>query len=386
MNEIPNTTSRPNTMPLPAPLQAVERAIADLRRGSVVVVHGSDQALMVLAAEGVTRDGLARLRALSHNPPGLALTARRASLLALTDNPVGTVRLSLGADISAELVRQLADPASPVPATAVQPLRIARIDPATNPGAAENGAITLVKQARLLPAAIVASVPRERLRYLSSWAAAEDFLLVELEAIQNYSAAEARHLVRVAAARVPLEGAENAQIVAFRPPEGGHEHLAIVIGTPDPAAPVLTRVHSECFTGDLLGSLRCDCGDQLRGAVEAIAAAGAGVILYMAHEGRGIGLVNKLRAYALQDTGHDTIDANEQLGFDADERYYLPAAEMLRQLGFDRVRLLTNNPAKVAALTEWGIEVTERVPHSFPGNPHSRAYLSTKQERAGHIL
>ncbi|MEK9660973.1 MAG: GTP cyclohydrolase II, partial [Alphaproteobacteria bacterium] len=210
--------------------------------------------------------------------------------------------------------------------------------------------------------------------------------VVELEAVQDYRSAEARTLRQVGAARVPISGAENTRIMAFRPPDGGHEHLAIVIGTPDPAEPVLTRVHSECFTGDLLGSLRCDCGDQLRGAVEAIAAAGAGVILYMAHEGRGIGLVNKLRAYALQDDGHDTIDANVQLGFDADERFYLPAAEMLRQLGFSRVRLLTNNPEKVAALTEWGIEVTERVPHSFPSNPHNEAYLSTKQQRAGHML
>ena len=159
-----------------------------------------------------------------------------------------------------------------------------------------------------------------------------------------------------------------------------------MIGTPAPDEPVLTRVHSECFTGDLLGSLRCDCGDQLRGAVKAIAAAGSGIILYMAHEGRGIGLVNKLRAYELQDQGHDTIDANVQLGFDADERYYLPAAEMLRQLGFERVRLLTNNPAKVAALEGYGIEVTERVPHSFPSNRHNETYLSTKQQRAGHIL
>jgi GTP cyclohydrolase II len=386
MNDAPNTTSRRNALPLPAPLQAVERAISDLRRGSVVVVHGSGHALMVLAAEGVTREGLARLRALSHNPPGLALTARRASLLTLTDNPIGTVRVSLGSAISAETVRQLADPAAPVPAAVIQPLTIARIDPATDPGAAESGAITLVKLARLLPAALVAPIPRERLPYLSSWAAAQDFLLVELESIHDYIAAEARQLVRVGAARVPLAGAENAQIIAFRPPDGGHEHLAIVIGTPDPAEPVLTRVHSECFTGDLLRSLRCDCGDQLRGAVETIGAAGAGIILYMAHEGRGIGLVNKLRAYALQDAGHDTIDANIQLGFDADERYYLPAAEMLRQLGFSRVRLLTNNPAKVAALTECGIEVAERVPHSFPANPHNEAYLSAKQQRAGHIL
>ena len=145
-------------------------------------------------------------------------------------------------------------------------------------------------------------------------------------------------------------------------------------------------MHSECFTGDLLGSLRCDCGDQLRGAIEAIAKEGGGALLYLAQEGRGIGLVNKLRAYALQDQGFDTVDANEQLGFDNDERIYLPAVRMLRALGYSRVRLLTNNPAKVAALARHGIDVTERVPHVFPSNEHNQSYLQTKAKRSGHVF
>ncbi len=158
------------------------------------------------------------------------------------------------------------------------------------------------------------------------------------------------------------------------------------MGEIDPTQPVLVRLHSECFTGDLLGSLRCDCGLQLRGAIEQLAKLGSGVLLYLAQEGRGIGLVNKLRAYELQDDGFDTIDANEQLGFDADERVYLPAAEMLRQLGFGRVRLLTNNPDKVAALERYGIRVVERVPHVFPSNGHNERYLRTKATRSGHFL
>ncbi|MEK9660972.1 MAG: hypothetical protein VW644_04425, partial [Alphaproteobacteria bacterium] len=180
MTETPQTPSRSDALPLPSPLQAVERAIADLRRGCVIVLQGIGHALMVQAAEGATREGLARLRALSHTSPAMTLTARRASLLGLTDNPVGTVRVSLGDSISAETVRRLADPAAPVSAETVQPLTITRIDPATDPGVAESGAIGLVKLARLLPAALVAPVPRERLSYLSSWAAAEDFLVVDL--------------------------------------------------------------------------------------------------------------------------------------------------------------------------------------------------------------
>ena len=149
---------------------------------------------------------------------------------------------------------------------------------------------------------------------------------------------------------------------------------------------MLTRLHSECFTGDLLGSLKCDCGQQLRGAIAEIAAAGGGILLYLAQEGRGIGLVNKLRAYALQDQGFDTVEANERLGFEADERLFLPAAEMLRRLGFAKVRLMTNNPDKVAALAGFGIEVVERVAHAFPANDHNAFYLSTKARKSGHIL
>jgi len=149
---------------------------------------------------------------------------------------------------------------------------------------------------------------------------------------------------------------------------------------------VLARIHSECFTGDLLGSLRCDCGDQLRGAIAEIGKQGQGILLYLAQEGRGIGLVNKLRAYRLQDSGADTAEANRQLGFEADERIYLPAAEMLRQLGYSQVRLLTNNPAKVEGLRRCGVAVTERVPHIFPANEHNDRYLAAKVARLGHVM
>ena len=213
---------------------------------------------------------------------------------------------------------------------------------------------------------------------------------VGVDAVQSFEARAARSLQLVVRARVPLEGAETCELAAFRARDGGPEHYAILIGAKDgaglaPPGPVLTRLHSECFTGDLLGSLRCDCGDQLRGAVRTIAAAGGGVLLYLAQEGRGIGLMNKLRAYRLQDEGFDTLVANERLGFAADERLYDIAARMLTLLGYRAVRLMTNNLDKIEALKAAGIEVSERVPHSFPDNVHSRDYLKAKAE-GGHLL
>ena len=190
----------------------------------------------------------------------------------------------------------------------------------------------------------------------------------------------------VGEARVPLLDSEDARFVAFRPADGGQEHLAVMVGDPDKREPVLVRVHCACMTGDLFGSLRCDCGDQLRTALSELAADGGGVLLYLAQEGRGIGLVNKLRAYALQDSGLDTLDANVNLGFLADERSYESAAAMLRQLGITRVRLLTNNPAKLRGLAACGIEVTARVPLVVLSNPHNVHYMATKARRAGHFI
>jgi GTP cyclohydrolase II len=212
--------------------------------------------------------------------------------------------------------------------------------------------------------------------------------VVEIPAawIADYDRLVVRALKLVTRARVPLEGAERTELAAFRAGNGEAEHYAIIIGDPPTDRPVLARLHSECFTGDLLGSLRCDCGAQLRGAISAIEDAGGGVLLYLAQEGRGIGLVNKLRAYRLQDEGFDTLDANERLGFARDERLYGIAARMLALLGYKSVRLMTNNPLKVDALNAAGISVVERVPHAFPANSHNRDYLRTKAEKAGHLL
>ena len=366
-----------------AVLQAVDRAIAELRRGGLIVLwdrHG--EAGLVQAAEGTSEQGLARLRELSRGSPRLLLTAQRAAALGISGAAerlptAGIVSLELAAT-SPRVICELADPTSGRCAPSNRPEMV------YSPAGLDSAAIDLAKLARLLPAALLATI--DHATDPSVLARQHDLLEVSAREIEDYRYAVARSLEIVSEARVPLEGAENSQVYAFRPSDGGFEHLAVVIGEPAADRPVLTRLHSECFTGDLLGSLRCDCGDQLRGAIRSISEAGSGVLLYLAQEGRGIGLANKLRAYQLQDRGADTIDANQQLGFDADERVYLPAAEMLRQLGFGRVRLLTNNPEKVAALTRCGIVVEERVPHAFPSNTHNDFYLATKASRFGHLF
>ena len=193
-------------------------------------------------------------------------------------------------------------------------------------------------------------------------------------------------MAEIASARVPLAVSEAGRVRVFRPLDGAEEHYAVEIGAPDRRAPLLCRLHSACFTGDLIGSLKCDCGPQLRAALEQIGAEGAGVLLYLNQEGRGIGLANKMRAYALQDQGFDTVEANHRLGFEDDERDFRIGANMLRTMGFSRIRLITNNPAKVAMMAGCGLEVVERVPLKVGRTRFNAHYLETKAAKSGHLL
>lgn len=375
----------------PGSLLSVDRAVSELRRGRAICVNAAEGArALVMAAEGVTPETLSDVAKLAGDAPVLAITRRRAEVLSLGLDAIGgadtVLALAHSGDFDAVTIMRLCDPLQDVQPTDVTRATV-RATPQHGPEAA---AVGLTKIARMLPAAVVAPITDPDARDLDGWAARHNLMRVDAGDVFQYERTAARTLSRVSEARVPLEDAENTRILAFRPFDGGLEHLAIVIGDPanvaQGAPAPLVRLHSECFTGDLLGSLRCDCGDQLRGAIQAIAADGAGVLLYLAQEGRGIGLVNKLRAYTLQDRGLDTLDANEQLGFDADERVYMPAAEMLKDLGLKHVRLLTNNPDKVAELQAHGIDVTERVPHAFPSNKHNELYLKTKKAKGGHLF
>ncbi|HEY9078570.1 GTP cyclohydrolase II [Magnetovibrio sp.] len=378
------------TMPAtrqPASLLSVDRAVFELRRGRVVVIAAANGArALVMAAEGASPQSLTDLTNLAASLPDLSITRRRAEVLGLTDKSdadAGTVlALSLSGGLDAEAVLRLADPLTEAPTAELERTTVHDVDK----HGPHTAAVGLAKIARLLPAALVATIEDPDSKDLAGWAARRNLALVDAGDIFQYERTAARTLTRVSEARVPLEDAEHTRIIAYRPQDGGLEHLAIVIGEPQPGEPALVRIHSECFTGDLLGSLRCDCGDQLRGAIQAIGASGSGVLLYLAQEGRGIGLVNKLRAYTLQDRGLDTLDANEMLGYDADERVYLPAAQMLQDLGLNQVRLLTNNPDKVAALSGCGITVSERVAHAFPSNKHNEQYLHTKKAKGGHLF
>ena len=347
------------------------RAVTELRRGAAIVVSCETAALAVAAAETVQEARLADLRRWADVAPMLVRAAAPGDEVGAQR---GSVYALSGRDLQENQVRRLADPT-------LAPLMLTRAGQAAPDGSA--AALALAKLAYLLPALVVAPLTSSGI----GRAAADGAIVVassEVTALKDAT----RRVVRVGEARVPLRDAAHARVAVFRNPESGTEHVAVVIGAPDERDPAgaapLVRLHSECFTGDVLGSLRCDCGPQLHAALGRMQAEGAGVLLYLAQEGRGIGLLNKLRSYVLQDRGLDTFDANAALGWAPDERDYGVAAAMLSDLGVRRVRLLTNNPAKVAALAEAGIAV-QRASLLVAPNGTNDAYLATKTARFEHL-
>jgi GTP cyclohydrolase II len=353
--------------------ERLTRAKGDLRMGVPVVLCGPGGAVLVAAVEALDRDRLADLR--QFGMPVLAITARRAETLKARAYDGDLARIIPPADADLVWLRAVADPADDLRTPMKGPLQSVRDGDA----ALHRAALSLAKAAHLLPAALVVPV-----KNALALATENGLTLLLLNDIAPALAA-LPPMAEVVSARVPLIASEAGRVHIFRPDDGGDEHYAIEIGRPDRNKPVLARLHSACFTGDVLGSLKCDCGPQLRAALAQMGQEGSGVLLYLNQEGRGIGLANKMRAYSLQDQGFDTVEANHRLGFEDDERDFRIGADILRKLGFSAVRLLTNNPKKLAMMASCGLTVTERVPLHVGETAENRAYLATKAAKSGHM-
>ena len=361
-------------------LVAVERASGELRRGRVVLLETNEGALLIQALELTTTTTLHHMEQLIGCEAYIALSPERAASLNIADQGREASLIKLSRHLRGDALHSLADPHDDLAHPLMGPFYPAHVQLVKG----HKAALKLCKISRLLPAALVCDIVEAE--QISQLKQEYNILSVSEDVVLSYDHHDANSLELIVQAKVPLAGAEETMMVAFRPISGGTEHFALVVGDPKRSEAVLTRIHSECFTGDLLGSLKCDCGEQLRGAIQYMHEQGGGVILYLAQEGRGIGLLNKMRAYALQDQGFDTVDANERLGFEDDERLFDPAAQMIQLMGFKSVRLLTNNPRKVAGLEACGVTVAERVKHAFPPNMHNVNYLKVKRDRSGHML
>ncbi|HBG98416.1 MAG TPA: GTP cyclohydrolase II [Rhodobacteraceae bacterium] len=352
----------------PSPSEIVARARADLRLGLPVLLAGAGAATLAAAVETLSE---ARFAALPR-PLILALTARRAQTLKIAPYDGDLVRVAVPDEADLAWVRAVADPADDLDTPLMGPFHALRGGDA---GPARV-ALALAKQAALLPAALLTDIADG-----AGFAARHG--LTRLTLPLPLPADDAR---AIAAARLPMALAGMGRLHVFRDLAGTAEHYAVEIGTPPRRDPVLTRLHSACFTGDVLGSLKCDCGPQLHAALAAMGAEGAGLLLYLNQEGRGIGLANKMRAYALQDQGFDTVEANHRLGFEDDERDFRIGAAILAAMGFSAVRLMTNNPAKVDKMAAHGITVVERVPLKVGRSAMNADYLDTKATKSGHLL
>ena len=344
---------------------SVERALAELRAGRPVIISDGDRAGLVVSAEAISDELALALGEIAQGQAHLVLPAARLARLGVERQTPGSIALPrIDPERMAALALKVdAKADAPIGATSV----------------IDRAGLELASLALLIPAVLVLPLTTQTL-------AGEALQTVRAEAIEHYRRGSAAKLAIVSRAPVPLEGAEKTEFVVFRGGEGMRDQVAIIVGTPDLTGPVATRLHSACLTGDLFGSLKCDCGDQLRDTVKYMSENGGGVLLYLDQEGRGNGIANKIRAYALQTTGFDTYEADSVLGLGMDQRGFDFAADMLRQLGVSRITLLTNNPEKIAAMRRAGIEVTasRRIfGRETADNVH---YIATKRDRAGHLV
>jgi GTP cyclohydrolase II len=346
---------------------SVSRGLAEFHARRPVLVTAAGETLLALPVEGLDPQRLAAFVKLCEPAlPRLVITARRALALGLdTKTPMA---LQLTARHDADAILAMVADANGVGFVEARPAR-----------AAASAAIQLAKLSQGLPAVLTAELARDPFDFLPQ------MVTVEADAVARFSDEAVRSLAIASEASVPLNSGTRTRFVVFRDAVGGSS-VAIIVGKPNVADPVPVRLHSACLTGDVFGSRRCDCGDQLKLALARLEDLGGGIILYLAQEGRGLGLANKMRTYQMQDDGLDTVDANTTLGFDDDERDYGIAARILQILGCTRIALLTNNPAKLAGLSKAGIDIVRRMPLEAPINADNRRYLTAKAARAGHHL
>jgi GTP cyclohydrolase II len=344
---------------------SVERAIAEFRAGRPVLIARDDGVVLAIGAEDLTADDCERLDAVAQGSARLVLPAARLRRLGLDRKVPGSVSLPTLDRTRIEALALKVDARIDAPVACMTPLH--------------EDALELARLGLVLPAVIVIPV-------CQTVETAPCILSVQGEAVQAYRQAMAKALTVVGRAPVPLEGAGESEFVVFRGGEGLRDQVAILVGKPDLSRPVAVRLHSACLTGDLFGSLKCDCGDQLRETVKFMAAHDGGILLYLDQEGRGNGIANKMRAYKLQSQGYDTYDADEILGFELDQRRFDFAAEMLRQLGVRQVRLMTNNPEKIGALRKSGLDVVADQRVMGRATAENVRYLASKRDRAGHLI
>jgi len=398
-------------------LATVPEAVADFKQGKfVIVVDDEDrenEGDLVVAAQLVTPDHISFM---THHGSGLVclpIKAKRLDELGIAPMVErNTSRLGTAFSVSidardvtttgasahdrANTIRKVVDPDAKPSDFAMPghtfPLRAAEGGVLTRAGQTE-AAVDLATLAGLYPAGVITELMKPdgtmaRMQDIEVFAKQHDINVITVEQLIAYRRRNEKLVARRVEATIPLGEPEKLwRLYAYEDVLRHENHLAIVLGEVDPAKPILLRAHSECLTGDIFGSLRCDCGAQLHAAMQQIAQEGRGVILYIRHqEGRGIGLLDKLHAYNLQDKGLDTVEANEALGHPPDKRDYGIGSQILYDLGVRKIRLLTNNPKKIYGLEGFGLEVVERVPITITSNKHNERYLKTKKDKLGHLL